>query len=170
MAAIDGETVGTARDLASEQSHLNAILEALPFLDDYAIDGDANEWDVAEPEHALALVEALPTLSAIAGLDWPKGQPVRVITLDSKHLTVSVKSEREWFRISGRGATGRRAGARFRRVVGSREQPEPFHTDGERRYVALTNALEERLADLGAVMETDKHGAAPASACRRLGG
>jgi hypothetical protein len=40
MAVIGSETVGTERDLASERRHLEAVLDALPFLD--SSDGAAN--------------------------------------------------------------------------------------------------------------------------------
>jgi hypothetical protein len=35
-------------------------------------------------------VEALPTLPAIAAVDWPKGKSVRVLTLDSRQLGVKI--------------------------------------------------------------------------------
>lgn len=158
MAAIKGETVGTARDLALEQSHLNAVLDALPFLDDYALDDGASEWDVPDPEHALALVEALPALPAIAGLDWPKGKPVRVLTVDTGQLAVSVKSERDWFRVSGQAQLDEGMILDFATLLDAARSQSRFIPMGNGAYIALTRSLKERLADLAAVMETDKHG------------
>lgn len=158
MAAIKGETVGTARDLALEQSHLNAVLDALPFLDDYALDDGASEWEVHEPEHALALVEALHALPAIAGLDWPKGKPVRVMTVDTGQLTVSVKSERDWFRVSGQAQLDEGLVLDFATLLDAARSHSRFIAMGNGAYVALTKSLKERLADLAAVMEADKHG------------
>lgn len=159
MAAINGETVGAARDLALEQSHLDAVLDALPFLDDYALDGGAAEWEVGDPEHALALVEALPALPAIAGLDWPRGKPVRVMTVDIAQLAVSVKSERDWFRISGQVLADENLVLGFAALLDAARSRSRFIAMGNGAYVALTQALKERLADLDAVMESDKHGA-----------
>ncbi len=158
MAAIRGETVGTARDLALEQSHLDAVLDALPFLDDYAPDDGASEWDVPEPEDALAMVEVLPTLPAIAGLDWPKGKPVRVMTVDTGQLAVSVKSERDWFRVSGQAQLDEGMILDFAALLDAARSQSRFIPMGNGAYVALTRSLKERLADLAAVMETDKHG------------
>jgi superfamily II DNA or RNA helicase len=159
MAAINGETVGAARDLALEQAHLDAVLEALPFLDDYALDDGAAEWDVSEPEDALAMVEILPTLPAIYGLDWPKGKPVRVMTVDTGQLAVSVKSERDWFRISGQAQLDEGLVLDFAALLDAARSQSRFIPLGNGAYVALTKALKERLADLAAVMESDKHGA-----------
>ncbi|MDP2784948.1 MAG: DEAD/DEAH box helicase [Sulfurimicrobium sp.] len=159
MAAINGETVGAARDLVLEQSHLDAVLDALPFLDDFELDDGAAEWDVSEPEDALAMVEILPTLPAIYGLDWPKGKPVRVMTVDTGQLAVSVKSERDWFRISGQAQLDEGLVLDFAALLDAARSRSRFIPLGNGAYVALTKALKERLADLAAVMESDKHGA-----------
>ena len=42
MAALGGETVGTTRDLRSEQGCLDAVLDALPFLEDAQADSGAS--------------------------------------------------------------------------------------------------------------------------------
>ena len=159
MAAIQGETVGATRDLAQERTHVDAVLDALPFLDDYALDDDSAEWQVNEPEDALAMVEILPALPAIAGLDWPKGKPVRVMTLESKQLTVSVKSEREWFRVNGQAQLDEGLVLDFAALLDAARSQSRFIALGDGAYVALTKSLKERLADLAAVMESDKHGA-----------
>ena len=159
MAAIDGETVGALRDLAREQAHRDAVLDALPFLDDYALDGSMAEWDVADPEHALAVVEVLPALPAIAGLDWPKGKPVRVMSVDTGQLSLHIKSERDWFRISGQAQVDENLVLDFAALLDAARSHSRFVAMGNGAYVALTQALKERLADLAAVMESDKHGA-----------
>jgi superfamily II DNA or RNA helicase len=159
MAAIKGETVGATRDLGQEKAHVDAVLDALPFLDDYALDDDSAEWQVAEPEDALNMIELLPTLPAICGLDWPKGKPVRVMTLESKQLTVSVKSEREWFRVNGQAQLDEGMVLDFAALLDAARSQSRFIALGDGAYVALTKSLKERLADLAAVMESDKHGA-----------
>ena len=57
----------------------------------------AYEWRVEEPEHALELVERLPQLPAVHAVDWPRGKPVRVVTIGSASGALNVKTERDWF-------------------------------------------------------------------------
>jgi hypothetical protein len=77
IGVIGSETVGTERDLAGERANLEAVLDALPFLDG---ESGSSEWAVEDPELALQMIEMLPTLPAIAAVDWPKGKSVRVST------------------------------------------------------------------------------------------
>ena len=65
MAAVKGETIGTQRDLATEQTHLETVLAAFD-LPTPPMRGDlVCEWIVDEPDQALAMVEAFPHLPAI---------------------------------------------------------------------------------------------------------
>jgi hypothetical protein len=50
MSVLGSETVGTERDLNAERRHLEAVLDALPFLD--GSDG-ISEWLIEDPEEAL---------------------------------------------------------------------------------------------------------------------
>ena len=45
-----------------------------------------------EPETALAVLEQLPHIAAIASVNWPRGKPVRIQTVAAKALQVTVKS------------------------------------------------------------------------------
>ena len=152
MAAVKGESVGATRDLVVEQAHLDAVLAALPFLDPPGKRDLVCEWVVEDPEDALGMVELLPTLAAVAAVDWPRGQAVRVVTVDAARLSVQVRTERDWFRLQGRAdldegrvmelaelleaATGRR-----------------FVPMGKGVYATLTRDLRQRLAELAAVAE-----------------
>ena len=157
MAAVGGETVGAVRDLATERAHLDAVLAALPFLDPPGAHDVVCEWVIDDPERALGAVEVLPTLPAVAAVDWPRGQPVRVVTVDHTRLAVHVRSERDWFRIDGRATLDEStvieleallAGARGGRFV-------PM---GKGIYAALTRDLRARLAELAAVAEHTRDG------------
>jgi len=158
MAAISGETVGTRRDLAAERAHLTAVLDALPFLDEPDDPGAGYEWVVANPEEALDMVEALPKHAAIAAVDWPKGKSVRVVTVDVAQLGLVVKSERDWFRLSGRAAVDEGLVLEFETLLIAAQGRSRFVPMGEGVYVALTRTLQQQLADLAAVVESDRHG------------
>lgn len=159
MASVRGESVGTTRQLDAERAHLDAVLDALPFLENCAGDSDQCEWDVADPENALALAEVLPTLDAISALDWPKGKAVKVISIDMSQLSVQVKSERDWFRLEGEARADEGLVFTFETLLAASQSQSRFIAMGDGKYAALTRRLKERLSDLASVIETDKHGA-----------
>ncbi|HRD93610.1 MAG TPA: DEAD/DEAH box helicase [Accumulibacter sp.] len=155
MAVLGGETVGTERDLTAERRHLEAVLDALPFLD--SSDG-VSEWLIEDPEHALAAVEALPALAAVAAVEWPKGKSVRVLTLDSRQLGVRVSRERDWFRLSGSATLDEGLVLQLETLLGAARDKSRFIPMGNGVYAALTRSLKQKLSDLAAVLETDKDG------------
>ena len=159
MALVGGESIGTTRQLDTERAHLNAVLEALPFLDNYPSDAEQCEWEVEEVEDALALVEVLPALPAIAALDWPKGKAVKVISVDMSQLSVQVKSERDWFKLEGEARSEEGMVFTFEALLAASRSSSRFIAMGNGMYAALTRRLKERLSDLASVTETDKHGA-----------
>ncbi len=159
MASVKGESLGTTRQLDAERAHLDAVLDALPFLE--ACEGNRQqcEWEIATPEDALASVEGLPTLPAILALDWPKGKAVRVVTVDTPKLVVQVRSERDWFRLNGEARVDEGLTLTFETLLAASLGPSRFIAMGDGVYAALTHNLKERLKDLAVVMETDKLGA-----------
>ncbi|MDP2806010.1 MAG: DEAD/DEAH box helicase, partial [Gallionellaceae bacterium] len=158
MALVSGESIGTTRKLEAERTHLNAVLDALPFLENCAGDPDQCEWNVAEPENALALVEVLPTLPAIAALDWPKGKAVKVVSLDMGQLSVKVTSQRDWFKLEGEAKVDEGLVFTFEALLAASRSNSRFIAMGNGVYAALTRRLKDRLSDLASVTETDKHG------------
>lgn len=159
MAHVGGESIGTTRQLDAERMHLNAVLDALPFLENCKGDHDQCEWDVADAEDALALVEILPELPAISALDWPKGKAVRVVSVDMSQLSVQVKSERDWFKLEGEAKVDEGMVFTFETLLAASRSNSRFIAMGNGVYAALTRRLKDRLSDLASVTETDKHGA-----------
>lgn len=158
IAVIGGETVGTQRDLNAERTHLDAVLDALPFLEDPEIQGGC-EWLVSEPEDALAMVEILPALAAVVVVEWPKGKAVRVVRVDAAQMGLAVSAERDWFRVAGEAKLDDGLVLAFAALLDAARQKSRFIPMGNGVYAALTQQLKERLADLAAVVEMDKHGA-----------
>jgi len=157
MAAIGGDTRGTERNLAAEKKHLENLLDAFPFLDD--VGGAENcEWLIEDPEVALGLVEALPGLAAIAGVDWPKGKSVRVISVDAGKLGITVSKERDWFRVSGQARLDEGLVVKLETLLAAARDKSRFIPMGDGVYAALTRSLKQKLLDLAAVAEIDKHG------------
>lgn len=159
MAMVNGESIGTTRQLDEERKLLNSVLDALPFLENCAGDSTQCEWDVADPENALALVELLPGLPAIAALDWPKGKAVRVVSIDKSHLSMQVKSDRDWFKIEGEAKVDEGLVFTFEALLAAAQSNSRFIAMGNGVYAALTRRLKNSLSDLASVTENDKHGA-----------
>jgi superfamily II DNA or RNA helicase len=154
----EGLQLSTERALPAEAAHLQAVLEALPWLGD-ADDGETG-WVLENPEDALRAVEQLPALPAVAGLDWPRGKAVQVRTAAPGALKLKVASTRDWFGIDGelqideaRVLGLRQLLALVREARGSR-----YVALGEGEYLALTERLRRQLADLDAVGQPDKQG------------
>ncbi len=142
-----GVTLSTKRDLAGERAHLQALVQAVDWLDD-----GAHAWSLDEPEQALAVVEALAGLGETIVSEWPKGKPMRVRAVAAPQLTLQVKSQGDWLQIDGELLLDGGEVLRLKQVLELVQQ-------GKRRYVALgdgdflalTDTLRQQLADLRAI-------------------
>ena len=157
MAAIGGETLGTERNLSAEKKHLESLLDAFPFLEDTG-DAENGDWLIEDPEQALGLVEGLPAHAAIAEVDWPKGKRLRTVSVDAGKLGITVSKERDWFRVSGQARLDEGLVVQLETLLAAAREKSRFLPMGDGVYVALTRALKQKLLDLAAVAETDKHG------------
>ena len=159
MTLHEGLSLSTERELTTELKHLDEVLDALPFLAGNDDDGDAS-WRLDDPEEALAAVEKLPLIGCIAGVDWPRGKPVRVIAMAPKALQVSVSSGADWFAIDGelRVDEGRVLGLQRLMQLAAESKRGRFIALGDGEYLALTEQLRQQLADLRALGQIDKKG------------
>ena len=155
IALHEGLSLSTERDLAAERTHLEAVLDALPFLAG-SDNGDAS-WLLEDPEAALAVVEQLPQLPAVSALDWPRGKPVRVITPPGA-MQVSVGSGANWFAVDGelRIDEGRVIGLQKLMQLAHESKRGRFVALGDGEYLALTERLRQQLADLQALSSIEK--------------
>jgi superfamily II DNA or RNA helicase len=170
------EACSTVRDLAAEQAHLAALGEALPFLEDPQADDSVCGWTIQDPDLALAALETLGRHVAVATLEWPQGQPLRVISPNQNRLTAVVNSGgRDWLGVNaslavddGRVLSLRQLLALVQQADGSRFVPL-----GENAWLALTDKLRQQLADLAALAETvpatDASGATTARGRKKAG-
>ena len=158
IAAVNGEVLGALRDLALERAHLQAVLDAFPLLEPVP-DDEPQEWTIDEPEQALALLERMPQLPAIAGIDWPRGKPVRVVAANLSQLRVQVRSDVDWFALDGDVSTDESTVLRIGTLLAwSREGKGRYVPIGEGRYLALSAELRARIDDLAAVAEDGAQG------------
>ena len=153
MAAVKGEAIGTQRDLATEQTHLETVLAAFDFLDPPMRGDLVCEWVVDEPDQALAMVEALPRLAGVRAVDWPRGKPVRVISIAAAQLALTIRSERDWFKLRGAARVEEGLVFELEALLAAAAGKSRFVPMGEGVYAALTRELREKLAELAAVAE-----------------
>ncbi|MGE5490497.1 MAG: SNF2-related protein, partial [Actinomycetota bacterium] len=158
MTSIAGESLGTERNLAAEQQNLEAVQEALAFLGPPEERPTGYEWLVTDPELALDMLEKLPALEAVEAIDWPKGQRIRVIPLDTSQLEMSVSGEGDWFRIDGEAKLEEGRVVRLEALLAAARGKSRFVPIGDGVYAALTRHLKDRLAGLDAVAEEDGEG------------
>jgi superfamily II DNA or RNA helicase len=155
LTSVSGETLATVRDLAAERAAREAVLDALPFLSSA---DDGNEWLIEDPEDVLHAVEVLPALPAIAALDWPKGKAVRVTSAGARQLRVAVRSRQDWFELDGELALDEGQVIRFATLLELAGTRSRYIALGDGAYLALTQSLRQRLADLAAVSEPGNDG------------
>ncbi|WP_395702451.1 SNF2-related protein [Aquabacterium sp.] len=159
LALHQGRNLSTERDLAAESAHLQSVLEALPGLA-AADEAESAGWRLDDPEAALAVVEALPRLPGVIGIDWPRGKPVRVLTAASPALKLAVGSGADWLSVDGELRVDEQ------RVLGLQQllqlvqdsRRSRFAALGEGEYLALSEQLRQQLADLQALGQPAKKG------------
>lgn len=155
VVALGGETLGVQRHLEAELANLETVLDACPMLTPVS-SGTPCEWVLDTPEDALALLERLPTLNALQGMDWPKGRPLRVDGASLQQLHLNLRTGREWFELDGRLKVDEQLVLGLQQLFQLAQQHSRFVPMGEGRYLALTQDLRERLEDLAAVGEVGK--------------
>ena len=155
--------LATERDLKAEAQHLDSVLDALPFLQGAA--SDDSTWLLADPEQALAAVERLPQLPAVASVDWPRGKPVRVQPVDGAALQASVKSGADWFSVEGELRIDEARVLSLHRLLqlAHASRGSRFVALGEGQYLSLTEQLRRQLADLQALAQPGSAGTAGAN-------
>ena len=158
MAAVNGESIGTQRDLAAERAHLDAVLAAFDFLDPPSRGDVTCEWLVEKPDQGLDMVELLPQLANVHAVDWPRGKPVRVITVGSAGVTLKVRTERDWFKLQGQARLDEGLVFELEALVAAAGSGSRFVPMGKGVYAALTRELRDKLNELAAVAES--HGGA----------
>jgi superfamily II DNA or RNA helicase len=155
IAAVRGETLAVQRDLVAERQHLAQVLEAVPLLGT-PVGGEA-EFEVPGAEDALVLVEALPRLPAVQAIDWPAGRAVNVTPVGLRQLQVQVHSRHDWLALAGGVRVDESLVFGIEQLLqwsaGARGRFVPL---GEGRYLALTQELRARVADLAAVAELQR--------------
>ncbi len=154
MATVDGEPVATMRDLTAERAGVDRVLDAVGFLEDPFSGDQVIEWLVEDPELALALIAELPSVEAVAGLDWPRGAPVRVVPVHPSAVSVRVTTDRDWFGMEGEVQVAEGLVLSFAALLAAGAGRSRFIPMGDGTYAALSRELHERVRELSALTQT----------------
>jgi superfamily II DNA or RNA helicase len=153
VATLKGESVGVQRDLALERQHLEAVLDTCPMLSELPPDAPC-EWLLDAADDALALVERLQPHTSILALDWPQGRPVRVTPGALDQLVLKVKTHENWLALDGKLKVDEELVVGLQQLIAfASEGKSRFMPLGDGRFLALTQELRERVADIAAVTE-----------------
>jgi superfamily II DNA or RNA helicase len=167
MTMHGGVSLATERELDTERAHLATVLEALPFLGEVGSAGESagdNQWQLDDPEHALAAVDALGQLAmnatALRALEWPKGQALRVHAPDAKAFATKLRSDRDWFALDGSLQIDEQRVLSLKQLLGLLHEGRSsrYVALGNGEYLALADQLRQRLAELAAIGEIDPKG------------
>lgn len=154
MATVRGETLSTQRDLDAELASVAEVFAALPQLVALAPPGGEYTWSLDDPEDALAVVEALPSLPAVQALEWPRGKALRVLPADLPQLGVQIESRGAWYKLAGELRVAEGLVLELGKLIDwTGSHAGRFVPMGQGVYVALTSALRGRLRDLAGVGE-----------------
>jgi superfamily II DNA or RNA helicase len=152
MASVNGQTLRAVRDLPAELEHVEQVLQDCPLLQS-GQDGDA-EFEVPDAQDALSVLEALSKLECVQALDWPAGRQISVTPVDLGHLRLQVRTDRDWFALAGGVHVDEVRVIQVQQLLqwnaSARGRFVPL---GDGRYLALTQELRARIAEMATVVD-----------------
>ncbi|MBF0179705.1 MAG: DEAD/DEAH box helicase [Magnetococcales bacterium] len=154
VADVAGRRVQTTRDLAVERARADRVVDLSPLL---AADRQEQwEWHLEDPALCLEVLSDLHDLEDGIELEWPEGEKLLVSRpLGLGNLSLRITSERDWFAVDGalRVDEALVVGLQdlLKQMSGATQRFVPL---GEGRYLALTEELRKRLAQLEACTQS----------------
>ena len=143
-----GLTLSTKRQLVAERAQLLALTAELDWLDE-----DQHQWQLDQPDQALATVEAIGRLAPGIVAEWPKGKSLKVKTVSASQLSLKVNSRGDWLEIDGELAVDGGEVLRLRQLLDLLAQGKSRYVAlGDGAFLALTDTLRQQLADLRGVV------------------
>ncbi len=154
MANINGKSCTTNRNLESERENLQQLLSACPMLEARTVSNDQTEWLFAESNDALEFaveLQALADQKSVSVL-WPRGKSHQVAGSPSaSSFQVSVRRDRDWFAASGKLKVDSDLTVDLMKLLDlTSTSPSRFVQLDDGRFLALTQDLRQRIADIAA--------------------
>lgn len=154
LAYVDGKSLTTNRDLRAERENLQQVLGACPMLEARTISDDQTEWLFAESDDALELVVELQTLAEQDQISvlWPRGKTHDVIgSASASAFQMSVRRDHDWFAASGKLKVDDDLTVDLMKLLDlASTSPSRFLKLDDDRFLALTQDLRQRIADIAA--------------------
>lgn len=156
FAEVMGESVSTRRDLKREAKLAREIVTACPALAN-ASDGTISAFEFSFADEALEMllqIEPLHEKGKLVVL-WPQGQSLRVVgAVKEPQLRVRIERENDWFAASGELVIDELMKLDMLKLMEFvSASPSRFVQLSDGRFLALTEQLRKRVADLAAFGE-----------------
>ncbi|NRR29918.1 DEAD/DEAH box helicase [Oxalobacteraceae bacterium] len=159
IADAGGKRVQTRRMLNAEREAERQLIARCPVLE--AAEQEHGEWLLGQPALCLQLLVELQEMDP-AGMvvAWPEGESFRVTKkIETKQLRLAIKSKKDWFAASGELQIDEDKVLDLRSLLEMMQNSQGrFVALGENRYLALTEELHRRLAELSAYGMADADG------------
>ncbi|WP_151632521.1 DEAD/DEAH box helicase [Noviherbaspirillum aerium] len=154
IAEVEGRRLQARRELDAERAAAAALVECCPALNE-AVDAHG-DWYLASPETCLELLMQLRACGDIA-LSWPQGERFRIVAEAApSQMHLAVKSERDWFAAEGKLRIDDKTVLDLRSLLFSaRQRPGRFVPLEGNRFIALTEELHRRIAELAGAVDAD---------------
>jgi superfamily II DNA or RNA helicase len=152
VAEVEGERLSATRDLAAERGLAADVARRCPTLGRLQAGGDV--WEELDLQGSLELLLELQDAKDAAAVEWPEGRPFRLRgRVGLADLTLRIAQQRSWFEASGELQVdpehALQMGDLLRLV---RQAQGRFVSLGAGEYLALTDNLRQRLAELDALI------------------
>jgi hypothetical protein len=155
---VEGRRLATERDLKAERRRADELVTACKTLAEMPeMDG---EWDLDDPAQALELLADLAERGDQVRVEWPEGARLKLAgRAGLDRWRVSVKRDKEWLAASGELKVDEERVLDMARLLELLEQGVGrFLPLGEGEFLALSETLRARLADLRALGEAGPKG------------
>ena len=154
---IDGQRYQATRDLQKEKDLFDALIRDCPLLS--SGDPTTGLWDFDDPELCLELLLQLQDLEDHVIIEWPEGETLKVTQpADFSHLSLSVRSEQDWFEVSGQLHLDESLVFDLQQLLAFLEQSSGrFLPLGQGQFLALTDTFRQRLEEFHLFSQPHKH-------------
>lgn len=134
--------VQVVRDLVKEKKQYQALINATPILKEIKPKG--NQWEISEPDEALALVSQLQETQAM--VEWPKKEQIKVHKLTAKSLSLKIKESTDWFALEGKFTQSDHQVFSIKQLLSLLETDDnQFIKLGDHEFLSLTSSLKKQL-------------------------
>ncbi len=154
LAHVEGKSLTTTRDLTAEKKNFQYLFSQCHQLEARTVGDDQSEWLFAETDDALEFVVELQTQADQGKVMvlWPRGKTHDVVGRPSASaFQVSVRRDNDWFAASGKLKVDSDLTVDLMKLLDlASASPSRFVRLDDGRFLALTQELRQRIADIAA--------------------